>query len=112
MSEYKNKVGRPEIKESDALALDEILASKEKREALLFQIKRIDTDLELHKQRSDAIRDDIKATAKDGFNLSVRKFKELVEAFSSGQLDDQIAVLTSTVDTLQVLKEDSESQDE
>lgn len=109
MSEEK-KVGRPDSRESDSLALDEILCSKEKREALLFQIKRIAKDKELHKQRSKGLSEDIKATSKDNFKLSVKKFNELVDAFDSGQLDDKIALLTSTVDTLQVLKEDSENE--
>lgn len=106
----ENKVGRPDSRETDAIALDEILTSKEKREALLFQIKRIAKDKHLHKQRSESLREDIKDTAKDNFKLSVKKFNELVDAFDSGQLDDKIALLTSTVDTLQVLKEDSENE--
>lgn len=105
-----NKVGRKSAKESDAQALDDLLVSREKREALLFQIKRIAKDKELHKQRSKGLSEDIKATAKDNFKLSVKKFNELVDAFDSGQLDDKIALLTSTVDTLQVLKEDSENE--
>ena len=106
----KNSVGRPQSKESDSQALDDILVSREKREALLHEVKRFAKEKELHKQRSKALSEDLKVCAKDNFKLSVKKFNELVDAFDSGQLDDKIALLTSTVDTLQVLKEDSENE--
>lgn len=106
----KNSVGRPPSKESDAQSLDDLLVSREKREALLHEVKRFAKEKELHKQRSKALSEDLKACAKDNFKLSVKKFNELVDAFDSGQLDDKIALLTSTVDTLQVLKEDSENE--
>ena len=46
------------------VALDELLLSQEKREALVFQIKRLAKDIELQKQRAEGLREDIKASAK------------------------------------------------
>lgn len=102
-----NKVGRKPAAQSDAISLNEILLSQDKRKALLFQLKRLDKDIELHKQRSDALREDLKDSA-EGFGLSVKKFKELLSDLSSGELEEKINTLTSTVDVLTILKEDSD----
>lgn len=107
--ENKQAVGRPSKRDTDAQALNDILLSQDKRKALLFQLKRLDKDLELHKQRSDALREDLKASA-EGFNLSVKKFKELLNDLASGELDSKIDTLTSTVDVLTILKEDVDKQ--
>ena len=109
MSEVDKKVGRPEKAVSDRIALDEILLSQDKTNALLFQLKRLDKDIELNKQRNDSLREDIKASA-ENFNLSVKKFKELLTDLASGELDSKIETLTSTVDVLTVLKEKSDNE--
>ena len=109
MSEVNNKAGRKPVAQSDRIALDEILLSQDKTNALLFQLKRLDKDIELNKQRNDALREDIKASA-ENFNLSVKKFKELLTDLASGELDSKIETLTSTVDVLTVLKEKSNNE--
>ncbi len=100
----RGKAGRPSAKEKDTQALDSILVSKEKREALVFQIKRLAKDIELQKQRAEGLREDIKASA-ENLGLSVAKLKSLISDFDSGNLTDIIQEKTSYVDVLEVVKE-------
>ena len=100
----RGKVGRPSAKEKDTAALDDILTSKEKREALVFQIKRLAKDIELQKQRAEGLREDVKASA-ENLGLSVAKLKSLISDFDSGNLTDIIQEKTSYVDVLEVVKE-------
>lgn len=100
----RGKAGRPSAKEKDTQALDDILTSKEKREALVFQIKRLAKDIELQKQRAEGLREDIKASA-ENLGLSVAKLKSLISDFDSGNLTDIIQEKTSYVDVLEVVKE-------
>lgn len=109
MSDVEKKVGRPEKSISDRIALDEILLSQDKTNALLFQLKRLDKDLELNKQRTKALAEDLKASA-ENFGLSVKKFKELLADLGGGELEAKIQTLTSTVDVLTVLKEKSDNE--
>lgn len=100
----RKTAGRPSAKQADALAMDSILTSKEKREALVFQIKRLAKDIELQKQRAEGLREDIKASA-ENLGLSVAKFKSLISDYDSGNLTDIIKEKTSYVDVLEVVKE-------
>ena len=100
----RGKAGRPSAKEKDTQAMDDILVSKEKREALVFQIKRLAKDIELQKQRAEGLREDIKASA-ENLGLSVAKFKSLISDYDSGNLTDIIQEKTSYVDVLEVVKE-------
>lgn len=101
---HRKTAGRPSAKQADALAMDSILLSKEKREALVFQIKRLAKDIELQKQRAEGLREDIKASA-ENLGLSVAKFKSLISDYDSGNLTDIIQEKTSYVDVLEVVKE-------
>lgn len=105
----RGKAGRPSAKEKDTQAMDDILVSKEKREALVFQIKRLAKDIELQKQRADGLREDIKASA-ENLGLSVAKFKSLISDYDSGNLTDIIQEKTSYVDVLEVVKEITEKE--
>lgn len=98
-------MGRSSVKESDTQALDDLLLSKEKREALFKELKRFALEKDLHKQRGKVLSSDIKAVAKDTFGLSARKMNELISDYDSGKLDDRIAEKSSTVDVLQIMKE-------
>lgn len=102
---YKPKVGRPQVKESDSQALDDILLSQEKRKALFTQVKRLALDKEMHEKRGQALTSDIKLTGKDTFGLSSKKMNELISDYNSGKLEDRIAEKTSTVDMLEIIKE-------
>ena len=105
----RKTAGRPSAKQADALAMDSILTSKEKREALVFQIKRLAKDIELQKQRADGLREDIKGSA-ENLGLSVAKFKSLISDYDSGNLTDIIQEKTSYVDVLEVVKEITEKE--
>lgn len=105
----RGKAGRPSAKEKDTQAMDDILTSKEKREALVFQIKRLAKDMELQKQRAEGLREDIKASA-ENLGLSVAKFKSLISDYDSGNLTDIIQEKTSYVDVLEVVKEITEKE--
>lgn len=101
---HRKTAGRPSAKEKDTQSMDDILLSKEKREALVFQIKRLAKDIELQKQRAEGLREDIKASA-ENLGLSVAKFKSLISDYDSGNLSDIIQEKTSYVDVLEVVKE-------
>ena len=101
---HRKTAGRPSAKEKDTQSMDDILLSKEKREALVFQIKRLAKDIELQKQRAEGLREDIKASA-ENLGLSVAKFKSLISDYDSGNLTDIIQEKTSYVDVLEVVKE-------
>lgn len=105
----RGKAGRPSAKEKDTQAMDDLLTSKEKREALVFQIKRLAKDIELQKQRAEGLREDIKASA-ENLGLSVAKFKSLISDYDSGNLTDIIQEKTSYVDVLEVVKEITEKE--
>ena len=105
----RKTAGRPSAKQADALAMDSILTSREKREALVFQIKRLAKDIELQKQRAEGLREDIKASA-ENLGLSVAKFKSLISDYDSGNLSDIIQEKTSYVDVLEVVKEITEKE--
>lgn len=101
---HRKTAGRPSAKEKDTQSMDNILLSKEKREALVFQIKRLAKDIELQKQRAEGLREDIKASA-ENLGLSVAKLKSLISDYDSGNLTDIIQEKTSYVDVLEVVKE-------
>ena len=105
MSELKSNAGRKPVAESDRIALDEIMISKEKREALVKELKRLSIELEQQKSRAKNLNEDLKIVAKETFGLSTKKFKELVSVIDSGDFDGVINTLTSTVDMLEVIKE-------
>ena len=100
-----SNAGRKPVAESDRIALDEIMISKEKREALVKELKRFSIELEQQKSRAKNLNEDIKSVAKETFGLSTKKFKELVSVVDSGDFDGVINTLTSTVDMLEVIKE-------
>ena len=100
-----SNAGRKPVAESDRIALDEIMISKEKREALVKELKRFSIDLEQQKSRAKNLNEDLKIVAKETFGLSTKKFKELVSVVDSGDFDGVINTLTSTVDMLEVIKE-------
>lgn len=109
----ENKVGRPSAKAKDLLALEDCISTPDKREALLFAIKRhaqTKTDIE-NKQRF--LREDIKSDA-EVFGLSAGKFSALVKDYLNDDLDELIQIRTAEVDVLTVISEakDGDQEDE
>lgn len=85
------------------IALDEIMLSQEKREALVSSVKRLALDVTAHKTRGDIITDDIKAVA-ESLGITSTKLNELIKVYN-GNLEGIVDEMSSTVDVLQVIKE-------
>ena len=84
-------------------ALNEIMLSQEKREALVSQVKRLALDVTAHKTRGDIISDDIKAVA-ENLGISNSKLNELIKIYNK-DLEGALNEMSSTVDILEVIKE-------
>ena len=92
MSKIDNKV-----------ALNEIMLSHEKREALVSSVKRLANDVTAHKTRGDIISDEIKATA-ENLGITNSKLNELIKIYNK-DLEGALNEMSSTVDILEVIKE-------
>ena len=92
MSKIDNKV-----------ALNEIMLSQEKREALVSSVKRLALDVTAHKTRGDIITDDIKAVA-ENLGITNSKLNELIKIYNK-DLEGIVDEMSSTVDILEVIKE-------
>ena len=84
------------------IALDEIMLSQEKREALVSQVKRLALDVTAHKTKGDIITDDIKAVA-ENLGISNSKLNELVKIYNK-DLEGALDEMSSTLDILEVIK--------
>ncbi len=85
------------------IALDEIMLSHEKREALVSSVKRLALDVTAHKNKGDIITDDIKATA-ENLGITNSKLNELIKIYNK-DLEGIVGEMTSTIDILEVIKE-------
>ena len=92
MSKIDNKV-----------ALNEIMLSQEKREALVSSVKRLALDVTAHKTRGDIITDDIKAVA-ENLGITNSKLNELIKIYNK-DLEGALDEMSSTLDILEVIKE-------
>ena len=84
-------------------ALNEIMLSQEKREALVSQVKRLALDVTAHKTRGDIITDDIKTVA-ENLGITNSKLNELIKVYNK-DLEGALGEMSSTLDILQVIKE-------
>ena len=84
-------------------ALNEIMLSQEKREALVSSVKRLANDVTVHKTRGDIISDDIKATA-ENIGITNSKLNELIKIYNK-DLEGALGEMSSTLDILEVIKE-------
>ena len=84
-------------------ALNEIMLSQEKREALVSSVKRLANDVTVHKTRGDIITDDIKATA-ENLGITNSKLNELIKIYNK-DLEGTLSEMSSTLDILEVIKE-------
>ena len=84
-------------------ALNEIMLSQEKREALVSSVKRLANDVTAHKTRGDIITDDIKAVA-ENLGITNSKLNELIKIYNK-DLEGIVDEMSSTVDILQTIKE-------
>ena len=84
-------------------ALNEIMLSQEKTQALVSQVKRLALDVTAHKTRGDIISDDIKAVA-ENLGITSTKLNELIKVYNK-DLEGIVDEMSSTVDILQTIKE-------
>ena len=85
------------------VALDELLLSQEKREALVTSVKRLANDATALKSKQDTHKDDISATA-DGLGIPSAKLNQFIKAYND-DLEGVLGELSSTVDVLEILNE-------
>ena len=85
------------------IALDEIMLSQEKTQALVSEVKRLALDTASHKTKGDIITDDIKTVA-ENLGITNSKLNELIKIYNK-DLEDVLCEMSSTVDILQVIKE-------
>ena len=85
------------------VALDELLLSQDKREALVQSVKRLANDATALKTKQDIHKDDVSATA-EALGIPPAKLNQFIKAYND-DLDGVLGELSSTVDVLEVLKE-------
>ena len=84
-------------------ALNEIMLSQEKREALVSSVKRLALDVFTHKTKGDIISDDIKAVA-ENLGIASTKLNELIKIYNK-DLEGALDEMSSTLDILGVIKD-------
>ena len=90
-------------KVNNKTALDEIMLSIEKTQALVSEVKRLALVTVAHKTKGDIITDDIKAVA-ESLGITNSKLNELIKVYN-GNLESALGEMSSTVDVLEVIKE-------
>ena len=91
------------MKINNRIALDELLLSQEKREALVSSVKRLANDVTAHKTKGDIVSDDIKAVA-ENLGITSTKLNELIKIYNK-DLEGALGEMGSTLDILEVIKE-------
>ena len=91
------------MKINNRIAIDEILLSQDKTQALVSEVKRLALDVFTHKTKGDIITDDIKAVA-ENLGITSTKLNELIKVYNK-DLEGIVDEMSSTVDILEVIKE-------
>ena len=95
-------------KVNNKTALDEIMLSIEKTQALVSQVKRLANDVTAHKTKGDIITDDIKTVA-ENLGITNSKLNELIKIYNK-DLEGALGEMSSTLDILEVIKESDNGQ--
>ena len=85
------------------VALDELLLSQEKREALVSSVKRLANDATVLKSKQDIYKDDVSGTA-EVLGIPSTKLNQFIKAYND-DLESVLGELSSTVDVLEILNE-------
>ena len=91
------------MKINNRIALNEIMLSQEKTQALVSEVKRLALDVVAHKTKGDIIIDDIKAVA-ENLGITSTKLNELIKVYNK-DLEGALDEMSSTLDILEVIKE-------
>ena len=84
-------------------ALDELLLSQDKREALVQSVKRLANDATALKTKQDIHKDDVSAVA-EGLGIPSAKLNQFIKAYND-DLESVLGEMSSTVDVLEILNE-------
>ena len=84
-------------------ALNEIMLSQEKREALVSSVKRLANDATALKSKQDIYKDDVSASA-EALGIPSAKLNQFIKAYND-DLENVLGELSSTVDVLEILNE-------
>ena len=84
-------------------ALNEIMLSQEKREALVSSVKRLANDVTALKSKQDIYKDDVSATA-EALGIPSAKLNQFIKAYND-DLESVLGELSLTVDVLEILNE-------
>ena len=88
---------------NNRVALDELLLSVEKREALVASVKRLANDATALKSKQDIYKDDVSASA-EALGIPSAKLNQFIKAYND-DLESVLGELASTVDVLEILNE-------
>ena len=91
------------MKINNRIAIDEILLSQDKTQALVSEVKRLALDVFTHKTKGDIITDDIKIVA-ESLGITSTKLNELIKIYNK-DLEGVVGEMSSTVNLLEVLKD-------
>ena len=91
------------MKINNRIALDELLLSKEKREALVSSVKRLANDATALKSKQDIYKDDVSGTA-EALGIPSAKLNQFIKAYND-DLENVLDELSSTVGILEVIKD-------
>ena len=91
------------MKINNRVALDELLLSQEKREALVASVKRLANDATALKSKQDIYKDDVSAAA-EALGIQSAKLNQFIKAYND-DLESVLCELSSTVDVLEILNE-------
>lgn len=84
-------------------ALNEIMLSQEKREALVSSVKRLANDATALKSKQDIYKDDVSGTA-EALGIPSAKLNQFIKAYND-DLESILGELSSTVEVLEILNE-------
>ena len=84
-------------------ALNEIMLSQEKREALVSSVKRLANDATALKSKQDIYKDDVSGTA-EALGIPSAKLNQFIKAYND-DLESVLGELSLTVNVLEILNE-------
>ena len=84
-------------------ALNEIMLSQEKREALVSSVKRLANDATALKSKQDIYKDDVSASA-EALGIPSAKLNQFIKAYND-DLENVLGEMSSTVGILGVIKD-------